>query len=287
MTDRSRLLRCYPPAWRARYGDDAAAYLDDRYPGRIPLRAAASLVIGGVRERFRTARSDGTSPAPLRVRAGVLQVLVGWAAFVIAGAAFAKGSEHFDAALSAHDRAVPDIAYGTVQVVAIISGVAVLTGLLLAAPAALRFLVDGGWSVIRRHVTRAVTVTTPAVAATIAVLVQAQRLTPPQRNGGDTAYAALFLAWATLVALSIAFWTVAVVATGRQLLLSRQTLLVESRLAIAASCGMLVMLPAAIVWGTTSHSALSPQLLGSLALMSAALIPVTSGVVRIVRSSPV
>ena len=299
MTGRTRRLHCYPPAWRERYGDDLAAYLDDTYPGRLPLRAAASLVAGGLREWVRFARaSQAALPAAGRVRAGVLMVLAGWAAFVVAGSGFAKISEHFDSSLSPGTHTVPDVAYTVVQDVATVSGLIVVIGLVLAVPALVRFLSDGGWPVIRRHVMRAAVATALAASTTIAVGAWAHQLTSTQRNGGNAGYAALFLVWAGLVAVTVALWTVAAVATARRLTLPRLVLLAEGALATAVTIGMFVMLVASAVWWAAMASsapsffggapgfaaAWTPQLVATATLMVAALVSGSVGVVRIVRA---
>ena len=299
MTGRAQLLRCYPPVWRERYGDDLAVYLDDTYAGRLPLRAAASLVTGGIREWVRFARaSQAALPAAGRVRAGVLMVFAGWAAFVVAGSGFAKVSEHFDSSLSPGTHTVPDVAYTVVQAVATVSGVLVALGLVLAIPALLRFVSSGGWPLIRSHAKRATVATLLTAATTIAVGTWAHQLTGTQRNGGNTGYAALFLAWAGLVALTVALWTVAAIATARRLTLPRQVLLAVGALATAVTVGMLIMVLAATVWWAAIASstpsffggapgfatAWTPPLVGSVALMVAALAAGTVGVARIARA---
>jgi hypothetical protein len=301
MTRRSLLIRCYPPAWRERYGDDLAAYLDDAYAGRLPPRAVASLVVGGLREWVRRARADSvTLAAGARVRAGALMVLAGWSAFVVAGSSFAKLSEHFDAALGPRSHTVADIAYTAVQVLATLSGLAVISGMALAVPALLRFVSSGGWTVVRRLVLRALGVTALTAAATVAVAVWAHSLSDAQRNGGNVGYATLFIAWAALVALLVTLWTVAAVTTARRLVLSRPVLLAEGVLAVVVTIGMLLMLTAAAVWWAAVASAApwffggavrlasawTPQLLGTLALMVAALASGLVGVLRIARAVP-
>ena len=299
MTGRARLLRCYPPAWRERYGDDLAAYLDDTYAGRLPLRAASSLVAGGVREWVRFIRASFAAlPAAGRVRAGALIVLAGWAAFVVAGSGFAKISEHFDSSLSARSRIVPDIAYAVVQDVATVSGLIVVIGLVLAVPALLRLLSSGGWPVIRRHVMRAAVASAVTAGTTIAVAAWAHQLSAAQRNGGNAGYAALFLAWAGLVAVTVALWTVAVIGTARRLTLPRPVLIAEGALATALTLGMLIMLVAAAVWWAAMASAApsffggapgigaawTPQLLATATLMVAGLASAAVGVVRIAQA---
>lgn len=299
MTGRARLLRCYPPAWRERYGDDLAAYLDDMYAGRLPVRAAASLTVGGMREWVRAARRNRADvPAAGRVRSGALTVLSGWAAFVVAGSGFAKISEHFDGWLTDRNRTVPDVAYAVVQDVATVSGLMVLIGLALAVPALFGLLSSGGWPTIRRHVTRAAAATAATAAMTVAVGVWAHHLSDPQRNGGDAGYAALFLVWVGLVGMTVALWTVATVATARRLALPRRILLAEGVLATAVTIGMLIMVVAAAAWWVAMASsapsffggapglarAWTPQLVGMAALMLAALTAGAVGVTRIARA---
>jgi hypothetical protein len=300
VTGRARLLRCYPPAWRERYGDDLAAYLDDTYPGRLPVCAVASLVAGGVCEWVRSARaSTAALPAAARMRAGALMVLAGWASFVVAGSAFAKISEHYDGWLSDHNRTVPDVAYTVVQDVATACGFIVVFGLVLAVPALLRLLSSGGWSLIRGHVMRATVATALTAGMTIAVAAWAHRLSAAQRNGGHGGYAAIFLVWAALVALMVALWTVAAIATARRLTLSRQVLLAQGALAAAVTTGMLVMLVAVAVWFVAMASsapaffggardftaAWTPQLIATATVMVAALVAGTVGVIRIARAA--
>lgn len=302
MTGRAWLLRCYPSAWRERYGDDLNAYLDDTYAGRLPLRAAVSLVVGGLRERVRVSTlTHATLPAGARVRAGVLMVLAGWAAFVAAGLSLAKISEHFDTSLPPGAHATADLAYVAVQDVATLSGLAAIVGLMLAVPALLRILSGGGWRLIRRHVARATVATALTAGVTIAVAGWAHHLTAGQRNGGDASYSALFLLWAGLVALTITLWTVTTVVTGRRLAMSRSLLLAEGALATVVTTGMLVILAAASLWWAAVASSApsffggdtvglgpgrNPQLVGTFTLMVAALALATVGVVRIVRAAP-
>jgi len=294
-------LRCYPRGWRERYGEDLAAYLDDAYPGRLPVPAALSLAGGGLAQRFRESAGLGTDAAAgARLRDGVLVVLAAWAAFVVAGASFAKLSEHFDSSLSERTRAVPDLAYTALQAVASLSGLAVVAGIAFAIPALLRLLTRGGWNQVRRHVLRAAAATVPTVAMTAGLVGWAHQLTGAQRNGGSAGYSAAFLVWAVLVAVSVGLWTVAAVVTARRLSLSRPVLLVEGALAITVTVGMLVMVAAAVTWwaslASTSPSFLAggvagptsqwnPQLVATVVLMLSALTVASLGTVRVVRAA--
>jgi hypothetical protein len=85
----NRLLRLYPEAWRARYGDEFLALLEDRPPS---LRERLDIVRGAL-----DARVDPQLPGPARVsdRAG-LGALVGFALFYVALAVTLNGPEHID-----------------------------------------------------------------------------------------------------------------------------------------------------------------------------------------------
>ena len=181
------LLRWYPRAWRARYGEDLIALLDDEYGGHPPALVRLGLVTGGLRERARQAAITGDSAPPVDgVRAGALMVLAAWSAFVVAGASFAKFSEHFDEALphtmGAHH--IPDLAFTVLQTVAGVVSVLVVAGALLAAPDFVRFLQAGGWSSVRGHFLRALACTGVTIASTVPLVVWAHHLTAHQRNGG-------------------------------------------------------------------------------------------------------
>ena len=155
-------LRWYPRSWRARYGDELVTLLHDEYGERLPTPVHLGLVTGGLRQRARQSGLTGDStPATDGVRAGALVVLAAWTAFVIAGASFAKFSEHFDEALphamGAHR--VPDVAFTVLQTVAGLAGVLVVAGALVAVPTFVRFLRADGWACVRGHILRALACT--------------------------------------------------------------------------------------------------------------------------------
>jgi hypothetical protein len=78
------LVRCYPPAWQARYGDELHALLDDLGAGP---RTTASIALGAARAWLCPDRHllDG----PGRMRASVAVALSGWT--VLAGLALIFG----------------------------------------------------------------------------------------------------------------------------------------------------------------------------------------------------
>jgi hypothetical protein len=243
-------LRWYPARWRARYGDEFAALLDDEYGGHLPITARWALVVGGLRERGRQSGLTGDSAAPAdALNAGVLMVLAAWTAFAGAGASFAKFSEHFDQALAHQAGAhhVPDVAFSVLQAVAAVVGGTVVVGLVLALPALVRYLRAEGWAHLRRPVRRASAATALTATVTVPVLVWAHALTPPQRSGFHW-YGALFLAWAGLIAVTAVLWLVVAVAAGRRLQLSPATLRAEATLAAVVAVGMAAMVGATVVW---------------------------------------
>jgi hypothetical protein len=297
-------LRWYPKAWRARYGDELIALLDDEYNCNLPVKVRLGLVTSGLEQRTRQSGLIGDSlPAVDRVRAGALVILAAWTAFVIAGASFAKFSEHFDEALphNAGAHQLPDLAFTVLQSVAGIASVLVLTGALLAAPAFVRFLRTEGWASVRGHYLRALACTALTVVVTVLLFIWARHLTSPQRNGGLHWYGGLFLIWALLIALTLALWTVAAIATAKRIELSRTILNVEATLAVVIAGAMLVMSVAiAVWWGAMAKDAsaflrASPAgtpgspwdvwLIATIALMVLALTTAAAGVVREVSVS--
>ncbi len=295
-------LRWYPQSWRARYGDELIALLDDEYGSHLPMPVRLSLVTGGLRQRARRSGLTGDSvSAADGIRAGALVVLAAWTAFVIAGASFAKFSEHFDEALPHRTGAhrVPDLAFTVLQSAAGVAGVLVVAGAILAIPAFVRFLRTGGWGSLRSHLLRAVSCTALAIATTAPLLLWAHHLTPHQRNGGIHLYGTLFLIWAGLIIITLTLWTVAAVAAGRRLEFSTALLRAEATLAVAVAMAMVVIVGATAVWwgamakNAPSFLSASPGgapgsqwdiwLIATVLLMVVAMGTAVAGVVRELR----
>ena len=211
--------------------------MEDDLDGRRPtVRFRASMVRSGLVQRARSAgvAGDGATPQ-IRVRAGALVVLAAWAALLLAGAAFAKMSEHYDDALPTGGHGTAVAAYDAVVVLAIIGMVLVTVGVAVAVPTAWRFLRAGGWTVVRRPVLGAAVLSVVALLATVGLGSWAHHLTVHGRNGGNAAYAVAFLAWAGLVAAVLVSWTSAGIASARRLELDRATLRIEAGLAVVVA----------------------------------------------------
>jgi hypothetical protein len=278
------------------------ALLDDEYREGTPARICLGLVGGGLRQRGRQSGLIGDAvPAVDGLRAGALVVLTAWTAFVIAGASFAKFSEHFDEALphaiAAHR--VPDLAFSVLQATAAVASVLVVAGALLAVPAFARFLQAGGWVSVRRHFSRALTCTGLAVAVTVALLMSSHHLMANERNIGFHWYGVLFLVWAAIIVVAVTQWASVAVATARRVEFSTIVLGAEAMLAAAVAVAMVVMVAAVSFWwgamakdapsflraspGGAPGSPLDLWLIATVVLMAIAMGTASIGVAREVR----
>ena len=231
-----KLLLAYPAAWRERYGDELASLIEaESGGGRVSWRVKLDVIRAGLGERLRS-----SGPPEARIRAGVLLVLESWAAFVVAGLAFAKTTEHVAA----------NAAYTGVHVAAGVGMLAVVLGIALVARPLFAFLRAGGWQTIHRPVLRATGASGLTVVAFVPLVIWAHRLTYPQRNGSDWLYGGAFLVVAACVVASIGLWTHAAVVTARRLELTRALLAGEAFLAGVTTLAMATTTVAATVWWT-------------------------------------
>ncbi len=260
-----------------------------------------SIARAGMGERLRGAGLVGDSVPPSeRVRGGAFTVLCAFALFIIAGAGFAKISEHWDQSISRGPRHVPAVSFNLLASLAGGCAVAVMLGALAVLPTFLRFLRDGGWSAIRRRVIWAVAATLATAATTVALAVWARHLTFHQRNAGFGWYQLLFTVFVILFASTVAAWSATVIAATRHLHLRTGQLKVTGSLAVAVAVCMPVMTAAAAVWcgsmattapwflaGTapgTSPSPLPANLLVVLVVMTIASAIGLLGLLRVVGS---
>jgi hypothetical protein len=296
------MLRWYPPAWRERYGDELMVLMEDHVGGPAPtLRVKLSLVGAGLRERAHQSGLVGVQLSPSeQARAGSLLVLCAWTTFAFAGASFSKASEHFAQALPVGSRAIPQDAFDTVAALGVIGAMLVVLGAVAALPAFVDFLRGGGWCSIRGHVLRAGLLAVMTVGAVIPLGAWAHHLNQFQRNGGDGLYSGAFVAWALLVATTLAQWTAAGVAAARRIKLTRRVLRLETMLAAVVAGAMVIMTVAVALWwvalaedapwflqGTATGTNPSPfnvQLVLTVALMLVAVLVAGYGVMRVVRS---
>ena len=297
------MLHWYPARWRARYGDEFSAMIEDDLGGRRPtVRYRLAIARSGVNERLRDAGLLGSSVPPAeQVRGGALTVLCSFAVFVIAGVAFAKISEHWDQSIHrGPPRHVPAVFFNLLESLAVACGVAVGLAALALLPSFVQLVLRGGWPVIRRRICWATSVTLATVVAGGGLVVWAQHLTAHQRNGGFGWYQLMFVVVGVLFSASVVAWTAAAVAATRCLNIGLAKLKVLGILAVAVAMSMLIMTAAAAAWwgsmatvapwflaGTpigSSPSPLAANLLVVLVVMMIASIVGILGVLRVVSS---
>jgi hypothetical protein len=300
-TNRS-LLRWYPTRWRARYGDEFTAMIEDDLGGRPPtLRYQWSIARSGLSERLREAGMMGNSVSPSEhVRGGALTVLCAFALFIVPGVGFAKISEHWDESIHRGSRHLPAVSFNLLGSLAVACAAAVLISAIALLPTLVQFIRTEGWPAIRRRVWLSVTATLATIAVGSGLVVWAGHLTSHQRNSGFGWYQLLYVIAAALFAATIATWTAAMVATARRLNIRMGQLKVVGVLAVAvAACMPVMTATAAVWWGSmattapwffagapagTSSSPLATNLLVVLIVMVIASGAGMLGLLRIIRS---
>jgi hypothetical protein len=264
MSPRARavLLRCYPPAWRARYGPELEQVMLARLgEGAASWRIAADIVATGARERLRAwglAGNDGSTED--QARSGVLLVLGSWALLTLGDAGVRKFSEHWEGLTPGSRRALPAGAFDALRVAGVLGTALLAAGMLLALPRLVALLRSGGWSALRRPALRAFALTSGLVLATAGLAGWAHGLNAAQRNGSDTAYVIAFLTWGALAALTLLAWTLLAGRCARLIEPSGVLLRREASLALAVALAALVATGStALWWGALA--ALAPSVL--------------------------
>ncbi|HUY66267.1 MAG TPA: hypothetical protein VMV06_05580 [Acidimicrobiales bacterium] len=278
------------------------ALLEDTHGmGAVPLRVRLGLVRSGTLERARTAGLIGDSTGrEERVRAGALLVLCGWASFMVAGAVFAKFSEHWDAVTPQSHRWLPNDGYTAVQWAGEVGGLLVLLAALVASPPFVRLIRSGGWITVRRSVLRALVVCGMAIAFTIALVAWAHHLSVHDRNGGLLGYGLMIVPWGMSVLAALITATTAAVSVARNVTFSRRTLKLMGWLAMTLTTLMVVVVAGTGVWWfevadfspkflgggpLATANVLPPPLVAAAFLMLAGLAAAAVGTIRIGRSS--
>jgi hypothetical protein len=246
----ARLLRWYPPSWRARYGGELTALMEDTHgPNDVPFRQRRAIAWAGTVERARASGMLGDAAGPNeRVRAGSILILCAWTLFVVAGSIFAKFTDNWFGMTPAMHRGLPNASYTAVQWAGVMGVVLVLVAATMVVPAFVRLLRQGGWAALRGPVLRALAVGAGAVALTVGLVLWAHQLSAHDRNGGLLAYGIVFVVWGLSVAAALAMNTAAAVSVGRRIDLSRRTLQVLGSLALALAVTMAVVIAGVITW---------------------------------------
>lgn len=168
------LLRLYPAAWRARYGDEFAALLGHLRP--TPL-ALLDLLLGALDAHLHADLLPGrVLSMTSRLRSSAIAVFCAFAVFVAAYAGWGRLTDPrppFTAAAQAHPEVL--IAWDAAQVAAAVAGVAVLMG---GVPILLAALV-GAWRGGRRDILALFAWPLAGLAVCAVLLLAAQAVAPP------------------------------------------------------------------------------------------------------------
>jgi hypothetical protein len=242
-----RHLRWYPAEWRARYGAELVALMEDAYGpgGAPPAKDRFAMVRAGLAERLGRSPLAGSGGSPERVRSGCLLVLCGWSLFVVAGAGFAKLSEHWESAVPNGDRLLPTGAFDTVQTAATIGVGIVALAALAALPPFVRLLRRRGWPEVRVPILAAAAACGVASVATAGAVIWSH-IRPAPLRAGPVPVAGI--GWALLVVAAIGVSTLAVVVVVSRLEFSVRALRLESVLAAGMTLVMCAVLGGTVLW---------------------------------------
>jgi hypothetical protein len=257
-----RMIRWFPPRWKERYGAGMVALLEDTYGNEdVPRRARFSMMRSALIERVREFGLIGAGAgANERLRAGSLAILCGWACFMIAGADFAKFSEHWSASTPKQHHALPKLGYMMVQDAGVIGVVVVLVAASLTVPSFWRFARGGNWSSVRRPLVLTTVAGICLMAFTAGIAFWAYGLSNGDRNGGLWPYEVVFLLWCVAVVLTLVLATGAALNVTRQLDLAKRTLRTLSGLALVLSAAMVAIVAGTALWWA-SESIYAPHFL--------------------------
>jgi len=257
------LLRWYPRAWRARYGGELAALIqDDLDEGRPAWRLRLSAIGGGLRERFRQARHAAaaslTSPAWHNR----------WGTIVLAGLICGFLAGDLTSPLSAAPRGWQGVALDAVLAAVAVTGAVVLADGLLALPALVRFLRAGAWPKIRRRAGWAAAETV-AAGGGLAGLVLVSGSHPPAQLNASWAYWADVLVTGLAMAAAIGLWAAAATATARHLTLTPRVRAAQLVLGAVIPTAVTTMLITLALWWSATQDSLTMLVLAAANLAAA------------------
>ena len=232
----ARLLRWYPRPWRERYGEELLALIQDTVDdGRPTWRLRLSVAWGGLRERGHQVRRAGTA-AVKRTPSRYLMV-------VPAGLVLGNLPWNLKASLPPSRAWQATAAFGALAGVVAFTGVCVLAGGLVAAPAFVAFLRAGGWPKIRRRVAWAAGATVPAGGG-LAGLVLGQRSMSIVQLSQSWAYGIGVAATSLALVVALGLWASAAAATAKHLSLATRARAAQVLLAAVTMTAALAIVPA-------------------------------------------
>ncbi len=265
----SRLLAVYPPAWRARYGEEVDLLVKDLSEhGHAAIPMAIDLLCGAAAAWLFDRRIDMSE----RSREALIRVLWSWVAFATVATWFGHDLGIYPTAPAAHELAsahpvVPDAYH-----VLLAAGV---FGVAATAVAALVYALDAG-----RNAARAGRWRTFALMA-VPVLIGAAWIAGTRLlhgNGPETSGKLTFaVAWLLLGIAGIAISTQAVVTVIRSSEFSESTWRIGGAAAAAVTAAMAVATLATLTWGIAVRTSLTHPGDATGWLVVSAIMAVTTG----------
>jgi hypothetical protein len=247
----ARLLRWYPRAWRDQYGEELLALIQDTLDeGRPTWRLRLGVAWGGLRERGHRTGQAG--------KAAVKRAADSWASplIVVAGLAAVSITWNLKAPLPPARAWQGTAALDTLAGIMAFTGVCVLAGALVAVPAFVAFLREGGWPKIRRRVAWAAGATLAAGGGLAWLALGLRSMSFAQMNR-SLAYVMGAFAAALALIVALGLWASAARATAKQLKLTPRARAAQLLLAAVTGIAALTIVPANVVWTAAIQSSLA------------------------------
>jgi hypothetical protein len=243
-----RLLRWYPRAWRERYGQELLALIQDTLDdGRPTWRLRLGVVRGGLRERVHQAVRAGTAAAK--------RTSTGWLITIVAAMILGSLPWNLKASLPPARAWQRTAAFDALVGAFAVTGVVVLASGLVAAPAFIAFLREGGWQQIRRRVAWAAGATV-AAGGGLAGLFLAERSMSSAQVNHSWAYGIGVVATTAALVVASGLWASAVTATAKHLKLATRARAAQPLLAAVTLTAAQVILPANLILLAATQSSL-------------------------------
>jgi hypothetical protein len=244
----ARLLRWYPRAWRERYGEELLALIQDTLDeGRPTWRLRLGVVRGGLRERVHQAVRAGTAAAK--------RTSTGWLITVVAAMILGGLPWELKASLPPARAWQKTAAFDALVGAFAVTGVVVLASGLVAAPAFIAFLREGGWQQIRRRVAWAAGATV-AAGGGLAGLFLAERSMSSAQVNHSWAYGIGVVATTAALVVAFGLWASAITATAKHLKLATRARAAQPLLAAVTLTAAQAILPANLIWLAATQSSL-------------------------------
>jgi hypothetical protein len=258
----ANLLRWYPRAWREQYGEELLALIQDTQDeGRPTWRLRIGVIWGGLRERGHQARQAGT--------AAVKRTTPGRPLILVVGLVVADIPWNLKALPQARGWQAT-AALGVLAGIVAFTGVCVLASALVAAPAFVAFLREGGWPKIRRRVAWAAGATV-AAGGGMAGLVLGERSMSSAQLSQSWAYAIGVAATGLALVVALGLWASTAAATAKHLKLAPRARAEQLLLAPVTLTAALALVPANVILLAAIQSSLPWLVVGmaNLAVLGA------------------